>query len=527
MSQPWWQTRDPDLGRDRATLALGRRDYNWFAAYADSSVSPSDVEPAQTPWAGHTVTPKDRYDRTLGIPPRQISMWPDAADLLTPPTAQPTSRPDRTPPRPTPSGRTADRHPRPDREHRKAHRAAADQILNELQRLPAAPSPIEVSPPALTRLLDALAPAVHGRSSAGQYTAITTLASAEGLPPAAVLALARDTGTLIAKTTHAPAPDLPGDPNLNRLLHADRTLAAELLLARARLAFDQVHSDPDLPRLWILANALHHAVPAHIVLTQPATSHGPAAELIPTHDDLVGWRGISTAVTQLRATITAAHAGRAWLAGSSANAGSASDRILALGVLALTHPATATELAAAGPASMSLDRLRRRAERLTPTGHVTDLTDAALKATCDRNSWLLGTPDERTARELVERDASTVLAGSDVRAALAAGHPRTLAEAVVAHAPTDIELDAATWRTDPPALDAAQRRHLLDLASRQALHQFAGLDLTPHATRAAALAARFPQRLGDRGLVAAPDQLLTAPTHTPSLNAPAQLELEL
>lgn len=64
-------------------------------------------------------------------------------------------------------------------------------------------------------------------------------------------------------------------------------------------------------------------------------------------------------------------------------------------------------------------------------------------------------------------------------------------------------------RRDPPSIDATQRRQLLDRASRLALHQLADYDITPHPTRAAALTARFPQRLAERGLTVTPEQLLT------------------
>src|ERR1700733_11802142 len=82
MSQPWWQARDPDLGRERETKALGRRAWNWFTAYDGSVLSPADTEHASPPWADATITVKDRHDRTLGIPVRDISMWtPDTARL--------------------------------------------------------------------------------------------------------------------------------------------------------------------------------------------------------------------------------------------------------------------------------------------------------------------------------------------------------------------------------------------------------------------------------------------------------------
>jgi hypothetical protein len=503
MSPSWWQSRDPDLGRDRTTKALGRRDWNWFVAYDGSTLTPADLEPARSPWPATTVTAKDRHDRTLGIPPRHITMWPHVGARLD----HLVTLHGRRPPH---------RNPRDARVVDEVRRANATAVINELtQRLPA-PSPAQVSPEALTRLLNELAPAVYARPIERQYTAAGDIARSHQLPTDAVMALARDTGTLIAKTTHTPAPDVPGDPALNRLAHADRALAAELLLARAQLTWLDAHSDPDLPRLWILVNALHHAVPPEVMLTTRAKSHGPVAAVVPEHDDLVGWHGIATAFTHLNATVTAARHGRDWLTSSQHGQhgpidGTVDDRILALGVLHLTHPRTAHELARLSPLHLPLSHLRDVAASLPAPAHPIDLSDAALKAVCDRNGWLLGTADERTQRELVERHTRTALTEphcqADLRNRLARGDTLALA-AAAAHAPTDADLDRATWRHDPPATDTANRRRLLDLASREALHRFAGFDITPHPTRAAALTGRYPHRLARQGLHTSPGQLL-------------------
>lgn len=56
MSQPWWQTRDPDMGRDRETKALGKRAWNWFTAYDGSALAPADIERAYPPWAQTTIS---------------------------------------------------------------------------------------------------------------------------------------------------------------------------------------------------------------------------------------------------------------------------------------------------------------------------------------------------------------------------------------------------------------------------------------------------------------------------------------
>jgi hypothetical protein len=327
VSRPWWQTRDPDIPRDRATKALGRRDWGWFTTYAGSNLSPADIEPADAPWGAHSVTVKDRHDRTLGIPSREISMWPDHRP--TPPAARPAAR---------------------DAAGRAWRREQVEEILDDLAAIGSQPPPVDVTAEELGYLLRELAPRVHGRSPSQQFNEVSSLARARDIPTTTLLNLARQTGTLIARTTHRPAPDAAGENSLNRLLGADLNLAGELLLARATLAAAVAYSDPDLPRLWILINALHHDVPASILTTQPARSHGPMARIVPTHDDLVAWPGISRAVEQLRATLDAARGGRHWIEDHAATGPlMAEDRLLALGVLHLTHPRTAHELALSEP----------------------------------------------------------------------------------------------------------------------------------------------------------------------------------
>jgi hypothetical protein len=332
---------------------------------------------------------------------------------------------------------------------------------------------------------------------------------------------------MIARTTHQAPPPGPGETALNRLLHTDLALASELLLARARLTHAAAHSDPDLPRLWIAANALHHGVPAQVVLSEPATSHGPLARVVPRHHDLVGWHGITAALDQLDATVHAIRDGRAWItsAGDTAH-----NRLLGLGVIHLSHPRTAHQLTRDGAAGIHQAVLRRLASTLPTPRHVTDLSDTAVKAVCDRNHWLLGTAEERTNRELVERHVLGALT-DQIRASLAAGDTQALAEAITRAAPTDHHLDRATWRHDPPALDAEQRHQLLDIASREALHRFAGLDLQPHPTKAAALLGRFPDRIAEQGLHVQPGQLHTPhdaqPVPVPPAHLAQQFELDL
>jgi hypothetical protein len=494
VSRPWWQDRDPDLGRDRETKTLGRRAWDWFSTYDGSTTARADVEQAHSPWAGHSFTAKDRHDRTLGIPAREVSMWPHH---------QPTLE--------QPAQRSAVQD---------ARRQRANRIIEDLRAIPDPPSPTDIPPTLLAELLTELAPLVYARSPTEQISALSEVAHRYEIPPTTLLALARDTGTMIAKTTHQPPPDVPGEASLNRLLHADLSFASELLLARARLAWAATHSDPDLPRLWILANALHHGISAQVVFTEPAHSSGPLARVIPRHDDLVGWHGIRAALDHLEATVHAVEEARQWLPTA---ADSAHNRLLALGILHLSHPRSAYQLTRDGPAAIQLADLRYVAGRLPAPKHVIDLADAALKAACDRNNWLLGTADERTQRELVERRLPAALT-DDVRARLAAGDTRALTEAITREAPTDLALDRANWRHDPPALDAEQRRQLLDVASREALHRFAGLEIHPHRSKAAAIVARFPDRLAGRGFRAYPDQLLRADQASTTEATPPRLE---
>jgi hypothetical protein len=467
----WRRERDPDMGRDRETKALGRRDWGWFAAHQDSTTAPSDLEQGRPPWAGHPTTAHDRHDRTLGIPPRHISMWPEHSSAADPRARRPT--------------RT---------------------LREQLTGIAAPAPPPAVSPDLLASALADLAPRVARQPVEAQQRATRQVARRHGLNPDELGQLARAVANMITKTTHQPAPPGPGLSVLGVLEHADLPVAARLYLARATLASAAARSDPDLPRLWILANALAHTVPAQMILTVPARSHGPIARLIPEHRDLVGWHGIPAALDHLAAIVRAAGDGRRWL---TTVRDARDNRLLALGVLHLTHPRLAHQLAGRGAGAVDLTAVQRKAATLRVPTDPVDLSDMAIKAVCDRNGWLLGTADERTGRELIERHTRT--ATEQVQHDLANGQTASIGAALADCAPTDADLDRASSRRTPPTLETTQRRHLLDTASREALRCFAGLDIEPHPTRATAYAARFPDRISAHALRASAEALIVGP----------------
>jgi hypothetical protein len=490
----WWWKRDPDLSRDRATKALGRRDWNYFTPYTDSTgigATPADIEAASTPWAGHPVTAHDRHDRTLGIPPRHVSMWPDLELTLDTST------------RGGPDPLAA--------------------ILHDLRTLPAPSQPPAIAAVRIAAALADLAGRAYARPAHVQAAGITQTARRHQLDPAELTRLARGVGEMIAKTSHRGTGGLPGEPTLNALAGANLELAAEIYLARAHLDRAAACSDPDLPRLWILANGLTHRVPAHVMLTQPARSAGPIARLRPLHDDLIGWHGIRAAVEHLDTVLQAVHTGRSWL---SSAADTASNRLLALGLLDLTRPGAAYRLAGHGPAGADLRQIQGALTDGREPTTIAELTDPALKAVCDRVGWLHGTADERTHRELVERHTTTT--GPAQRSPLARGDLRSLA-LLTADGPTDPDLDRSTWRDHPANPDAVHRRQLLNTVSREALAQFAGHDIQPHLNRAAALTARYPDRLAHHALRTPAAGLTTGPgvPPPPEPALPAQAELDL
>jgi hypothetical protein len=330
-------------------------------------------------------------------------------------------------------------------------------------------------------LVDA-APTLAGRDPATQATALAAAARRHRLDPAVARDLAVGVGALLAQTTHRSAPAAAGNPSLNLLAGARLDTATALFLARAQARFAQRLSDPDLPRLWILANGLAHGVPAAVLRREPARSVGPAARIVPTHDDLVGWDGIGAAVAHLRDVVRAAAGGQRWLAQHQPR--TTDELALVVGVAALTRPAAAAQLARGGPSRLRVDAVRAAAG--PPPGGVLDLSDGALKAVCDRIGWLLGSPAERTMRELADRRRTGAV-------------------------PADEALDAAAYRHNPPAPDVAAAERLIREAGREALRRFAGVDPPQRAGVADALAHRFPARAA-RDQLRAPDpaQLLPA-----------------
>jgi hypothetical protein len=460
--------RDPDLGRDRTTAALGRRDWGWFAG--NGTMVPADREPGQAPWGStRHVTSHDRFDRTLGIPERTVPLWP--LDTL-----------------PLTGGGIAERA-----------RAVCDEILADPGPQRAWPDPRRA-----VALLQEVAGVVYGRDEDTQKAKIIAAGRRLDIEPIVAVELAGGVGALIAQTTHRQPEPVAGAPRLNMLAGAQVPEAVRLFLARDRIRVADTRSDPDLPRLWMLANGLTHGTPAAIMRRVPARSVGPAAKILPWHEDLIDWWGMATAVTHMRATVTAAAEGRRWLDQITALKGR-DDTALALGVVALTKPSAAAELARHGRAHVHLERIRAAAGD-APLD-VVDLSDQALKGTCDRNGWLLGSPSERTQRELVQRSVGAD-AGEQLRDDLVAGAPDALGRIITAGGADDETLDRRAFRKNPPDAAVAATQGLLNAAATEALSRFAGFEAEPRASYAEAFAHRFPARLSRGPLTEAPERLL-------------------
>jgi hypothetical protein len=383
----------------------------------------------------------------------------------------------------------------------------------------AAEAPLERAwPPAgsCVAILADAAGSLGGASRDAQREAVVAAGARRGVDPQTAVVLAGGVGAVITQTTHMPAPPGPGLARYNALVGADLPAAVELFLARDQLRVAQANSDPDLPRLWVLANGLAHGVPPNVMRVLPARSIGPAAKVVPLHDDLVAWAGVGAAVTQLQATVAAAGEGRRWLDRTAHLSGD--QAALAAGVVALASPAAAVVLVRGGLGQVNLERARVLAAP-EPRG-VLDLSDRALKAVCDRNRWLLGAASERTQRELVQRQLTGEGVGQELRPALADGDHSVLARAVAGAG--DVDLDRRAFRKNPPAGDITATQTLLREASVEALSVFAGYQIAPRAGLADALAHRFPQHLGGEALrEREPERLLAPGVHTATPRRPA------
>jgi hypothetical protein len=329
---------------------------------------------------------------------------------------------------------------------------------------------------------------------------VVAAARRHDIDPTVAVELAGGVGALIAQTSHRPPAAVPGAARLNILAGANLPDAVELFLARDQIRQAQAHSDPDLPRLWMLANGLTHGTPVAIMRQVPARSVGPAERIVPLHDDLIDWRGMRRAVEHMTATVSAAAEGRRWL-DRTARLDGGNDAALAVGVVSLTDPKAAAALARHGLAHVTIQRARIAAG--DPPAGVLDLSDGALKAMCDRNGWLLGSPSERTQRELVQR-CLPATAGDTLRRRLAAGHADALEHSAVAGADNDANLDRRAFRKNPPAPDVAATQRLMRAAGAEVLSRFAGFDAPPRASYAEAFAHRFPAQLS-RGPLAESD----------------------
>ena len=496
--------RDPDLGRDRTTLALGRRDWGFFVDV--DGLTPADRQLAEAPWGeGRPVSLHDRFDRTWGIPERSVPMWSVAPLALLGAGDDPVARAE----------------------------AICDAICERV--LPDGNGP---PPQVAVALLRAVATDIYDRHPAAQADRLARAAVEAAVHPKTAWELASGVGALVAQTSHARVAPADGSPSLNALAGADLETVVPLFLARDRLRLADRLSDPDLPRLWILANGLAHGVPPDVMRRVPARSAGPLTEAlaqmreagvaprkqqpIEVHHDLVDWDGARIAVEHLRDVVRAATEGRRWLA--AADLESPDDRLLGLGVVGLTRPSTATELAVYGAGRLDAATLRDAAG--PAPGGVLDLSDVALKAVCDRNGWLLGSASERTQQELVERVTAT-LDGGALRSDLVEGDAGALVT-LAAAAPDDHLLDARAFRKNAPSADAVAVQRLLREAGREAVRRFADVEPPHRASVAEAIAHRFPNR-PSRDLLREPDptRLLNAvqPVRRPPVAVAQTLDL--
>ena len=68
-------TLDGDTFDRREAQALGRRDWNYFNRDERDPTKVCSGEP-RLPWVQNPITKRERFDRTIGIPNRDTTMWP-------------------------------------------------------------------------------------------------------------------------------------------------------------------------------------------------------------------------------------------------------------------------------------------------------------------------------------------------------------------------------------------------------------------------------------------------------------------
>lgn len=475
--------RDPDLGRERPTQALGRRAHN-------IDVHTAPWLDAQAPWSTRStpLTRRDvERDRLAGIPPRDRCMWPAHAGRLAGPA-----------------------------EVAASIRAFADPAGGEY---PAAE-------PATAALSDA-APTLAGRPVHKQRQILHDTAYRNRLDPAGFVRLAEGVGQTIAQRLHRSAGAV-GSPALNALAGARLETLVTTWLARQRLLDADRASDPDLPRLWMLTNGMTHGVPGIVMATIPGECSGPESLVHPTRDELVGWHGARDALDAMDATVTAATVGRAWLLHDAAD--TAIDVLDAVGVVSLTAPRTAHRLLAQGAWRHGGLRLATVADAYPPPpSGPCDLSEAALHALCRRNGWLVGTPEEIVAREIVERGYA-----SRSRPPLDDAERRSVADlgagalVALAHRKLRWEADWCDHLGGPAGADPGrmQLECLLAELGRNAIARHSGAEIDARQGWADAVAHRWPSRAVRYGLrLVDPDRFVLDPAAHRAPTGPASGQL--
>jgi hypothetical protein len=287
------------------------------------------------------------------------------------------------------------------------------------------------------------------------------------------------------------------------LCHIDIHGTTEAYLADWHLKALARGSDPDLPRLMLLANGLAHHVPPDVMATVPAHSTAPFHIMTGRTEeryDLVGWAGIDRALNHLREIHDAARAGREWMARTRSSAKQAVD--LALGVLDLTHPDIAAVLVP-DRGYLAVGDIHGVCQQYPTGASPAELSDQALGAACHRNGWLLGTPEEYDAFRSVQRHV-TALFSPTIRRRFATGDTASvwpLASGATYAAGAHPFLNPR----HPERIAVARENWFLNSRSRKALETFTSLrGAEPRQGLWAAITGRFPDRLVRPALDLAP-----------------------